>query len=114
MTKCDARSGDVVPTKSVYGDRMRRALGFLVVVFGVAASRCREPTEMSVVIDTDLDCSRVHEVDVVVSGPTAPVNPTPNAVGSCGPDKTIGNVVLVPSDSNNAVLVQVIAGVGDV
>lgn len=93
---------------------MRRALVLpLALVFGVAASRCLEPTEMNVVIDTDIDCARLHEVDVVASGPTAPVNPTANAVGTCV-DSKVGNIVLVPSDPNTPVLVQVIAGVGNV
>jgi hypothetical protein len=80
----------------------------------VALGACRDPTEITVDLRTDIACSASSGTTSMAVGSsfeTLPDDPA-STVGTCAPDGEIGTLVLVPSGEKNAeVVIEVIAGV---
>lgn len=94
--------------------RSARAVA-LVGLMGLAmgASRgCADPTQVTVVLTTDVPCDRLRGVTIAVGGagedPAAPSTSTT----SCDADGHLGTIVLVPRGARDSVLkVELVAGI---
>jgi hypothetical protein len=89
---------------------VRRPLFTVGLAGGVAALGCREPTQVTVELFTDVDCATVEKNEVAISigvlGPALEetsdfVASTPKC-GRAGPDHRIGSLVIVPRDEKDA------------
>ncbi|MBI3202397.1 MAG: LamG domain-containing protein [Myxococcales bacterium] len=79
-------------------------LATALVVGGALAGGCREPTQITVVLSTDVDCPRVVETTLGV-GTLSNVNDKPPASGRKGcktASGRIGSLVVVPSGDDHA------------
>jgi hypothetical protein len=84
----------------------------------VALWACESPTEVTLVLTTDVDCSKLNETSITVGTPDdieakAPAAATTVCIpGPQGGDSTIGTFVVVPSHGrSDAFAVRVVSGV---
>ncbi len=87
---------------------------FLAAAVGAGASACREPTQITLQVDTDVDCDKLvgHGGTAIIGGaPTDdPVTITRDCSGA-GPLRTIGSLVIAPSGKRDDVVsISVVAG----
>jgi hypothetical protein len=90
-------------------------LGLACVALGMLQS-CRDPTEITVVITTDVHCSRVQGTSITVGTPGSVENAQPTTATTDCTDTaagaSIGSIVSVPqSDRSGQVEVRVVLGV---
>jgi hypothetical protein len=100
----------------------RRGLRIGVVcTFGalVAAASCRDPTEVTLVLTTDVDCSKLNETSITVGTSDDVTTKAPVAVTTdCNPTgtgaHTIGTLVVIPDSTgaSDAFAVRVVSAVG--
>ncbi|TKC90572.1 hypothetical protein E8A74_50830, partial [Polyangium fumosum] len=97
------------------GKRRRPILAALSVLVVGAFAGCLEPTQITLEIVTDLDCSRIDSTAIVVSNEAQSADKIrdPGAVaGECNGGR-IGAIVLLPKDAKNeAIAIKVVTGVG--
>jgi hypothetical protein len=99
----------------------RRALSYLALAAGAvmiasacALTSCRSPTEITVVVTTDFDCTDLHHVTVTVGefGPTLETSPFTSVSTTCAGGYA-GKIVVVPSGANDdLVAIKVVGGFG--
>jgi alpha-tubulin suppressor-like RCC1 family protein len=87
------------------------------MVAAVGASRgsgCADPTQVTLVINTDVPCGRWGGASIRVAGTNIEGSSAPNtSTLACADDGTVGTLVLVPQgDKASAVSVEILAGVG--
>ena len=83
-----------------------------VVVLGVATIGCKDPTEMTFVLTTDVPCEKIKGVSVAVGSPDD-IDKRPSAVTShtCQAGG-LGSIVTIPSgEKNDRMSIRVTAGV---
>ncbi len=81
-----------------------------VLVAGVTIVRCLGPTEMTLVITTDMPCSALDNVAIVVGPPGDLETLDPTAVTSACTGGDVGTLVVTPSANAGPVGIAVIAG----
>ena len=93
-------------------------LALAAVAVGIPLVACREPTQITLVITTDVPCPTVTNkgVDVRVGSPqTVEDQPTTDVVTKSCHDTSIGSIVVVPSgDDDGRVGIEVTLGTGGV
>jgi hypothetical protein len=82
-----------------------RLVAFPIIAFGVVAVGCLDPTEIILDITSDIPCSSMGTVTIFLQHPS---DPDPTAVtqtqecAASGSESTIGSLVIIPGDSNDA------------
>ncbi|MDC0743327.1 hypothetical protein [Polyangium mundeleinium] len=95
--------------------RRRPILAALSVLVAAAFAGCLEPTQITLEIVTDLDCSRIDSTAIVVSNEAQAADTIrdPGAVASECNGGRIGALVLLPkSAKNESIAIKVVTGVG--
>jgi hypothetical protein len=96
--------------------RLRRR-GIVVAIFTAIAwvPSCREPTEITVVVTTDLpNCETLPGTTIAVGSPASLAMALPSAVSGPCRQGTVGTLVLVPSTSGDPeVAIRVVTGVNE-
>ena len=95
--------------------RARPLLAALAVLVIAAAVSCRDPTEVTVEITTDIRCPDMKGVTLTVGNLTdLDQRPVTTATNACDPATLrIGAIVIVPSgDDDETVAVRVVMGFG--
>src|SRR5262249_42339928 len=83
------------------------ALG-TAVIHGVS---CRTPTEITLLMSTDVGCAELHGTTVTIGGPGSEAKAPPASSKACGSD--LGSLVVVPSGAKTEELfIKVVGGVG--
>lgn len=88
-----------------------RALTLLLL--GMAAAACRDPTQVRLSLWTDVGCDKLHNTSIGVGSPLRIDAEAPDTTtDQCRADGTIGSLVVVPSDAQDAAFaIRVVAGV---
>lgn len=88
----------------------RAAVGLLAL----ASVGCRDPTQITLAITTDIDCDDFGGVTVSPGSAGAAEQSLPSAVTTrCDENGRVGTLVVVPSDAKNAnVAIKVVGGLG--
>ena len=93
--------------------RTRALFSFLGAAAAALLGGCRTPTQITLEIETDIDCSRLLETSISTGNLSElPTKPPTSTTTRCQRGR-IGSLVLVPSGSNSEeVALQVVTGVG--
>ena len=85
----------------------------VAIVAAVSLSDCLDPTEIRVVISTDVACSQVNSTAIAVGKPGDDSTVTNAKTSACSDDGGIGTIVLTPSHGiDDDVGIRVTLGVG--
>src|SRR5262245_43212128 len=88
-----------------------RKLGLGIVVALSATSSCLAPTEITLVLSTDVPCASIRGTAIAIGAPGDDKTGIATSVQRCSDDGGIGTLVVVPSGSiDDSVAVRVMLG----